>query len=364
MRIVISGGGTGGHVTPALAIAYHLWKTESDSEILFICREGGRENAPIEKAGYDIRYIKVQGLKRQITPKNVESILLAIKAARRAKKIIREFAPDAVIGTGGYVCWPVLHAAASLGIPTAIHESNSVPGLVTRAMARKCTRVLINFEETKQYLKRRGGIVRVGNPLRSDFTSKDKVGARKELGIRNDEIYVVSFGGSGGAERINEAILGLSDYYSDSGYNIRHIHAMGERYYAAMTGDKRVARQINAVPYIEDMPTHLLAADIAICRCGAMTLSELALSKTAAILIPSPNVTDDHQYKNARHFSDSGAALLLREDELCARTLFDNVEPLCKSRKMRESLAKKMASFSDPDAAKNVVRELHSIAER
>ena len=364
MRVLMTGGGTGGHVYPALAIADIIKNKIPDAEIAFVGTDKGIENRLVAKAGYKMYHVPIQGIRRSLSPQNIKTAYLVLTSPRKAKKIIEEYKPDIVIGTGGYVCWPVLHAAASLGIPTAIHESNSVPGLVTRAMARKCTRVLINFEETKQYLKRRGGIVRVGNPLRSDFTSKDKVGARKELGIRNDEIYVVSFGGSGGAERINEAILGLSDYYSDSGYNIRHIHAMGERYYAAMTGDKRVARQINAVPYIEDMPTHLLAADIAICRCGAMTLSELALSKTAAILIPSPNVTDDHQYKNARHFSDSGAALLLREDELCARTLFDNVEPLCKSRKMRESLAKKMASFSDPDAAKNVVRELHSIAER
>ena len=359
MRIIFTGGGTAGHVNPALAIAEEIKKREKNSEILFIGREGGSENRAVIDSGIDISYLKVRGIQRKLTRKNFESLVLAIKAKAEAGKIIDKFKPDIIVGTGGYVCWPVIKAGQKRNIPTVIHESNISAGLTTRLLSKKCDAVLLNHEGTREYLSKKHNTWVVGNPLRSDFSSLKRELARKELTLGDKDILIVSFGGSIGAEKLNSAVLSLMKNYSAKVHNIKHIHATGIRYYQTVSESQFKAGTAGCkiVPYIDNMPTLLRAADIVISRCGAMTLSELALVGACAILVPSPNVTDNHQYKNARYLSDAGAAILLTEDVLNENSLTENVRILCESKEARKKLSICIERF----AIKNSREEIYKI---
>ena len=352
MRIVLCGGGTAGHVHPALAIAEEFMR-RGNNEILYIGRKNGDESRPIYEADIDVCELEVHGLERKITYKNIKSILSAIKARKAAREIILRFHPDAVIGTGGYVCWPVLSAAAALKIPCIIHESNAKAGLSTRLIYKKCDKVLVNYDETKNELRDAKEIISVGNPLRADFLSVTRRDARRRLGLRDNEIFIASFGGSLGADRINDAAISLMKKFSEKKPQIRHLHATGKRLYSE-NEYKEYAKGKNGcviLPYIDNMPTVMHAADIVICRSGAVTLSELAATATPAILIPSPNVTANHQYKNAKLLSDSGAAILIEESELNGERLAFEVANLCKDKDKRLKLSKCIEKFANKGAA-------------
>ncbi len=362
MKVILTCGGTGGHVSPALAIAEELRRRRQNCEILFICRFGGAENAPILKAGYKAEYLNVRGIARSITPKNIKSISLAVSAERRARKIIKSFKPDVVVGTGGYVCWPVLHAANALDIPTVIHESNAVPGLVTRLLSKKSTQVMLNVKESAKHLKRQDNIITVGNPLREEFftTSRDK--ARECLGITKCDVYILSYGGSGGAERINDVILSVMKSYSAKAEHVHHTHACGAKYYENYKGN--ISDKCKVIPYVENMPLHLAAADIVICRCGAMTLSEISAAGVAAILIPSPNVTDNHQYKNAKQLCDNGAAILVEENELNADKLTAVIRGLVENPKKRKKLSFAIKNHADSKSKEKAVNAIIKAANQ
>ena len=362
MKIILTCGGTGGHVSPALAIAEELQKRNMGCEILFVCRYGGGENAPILKAGYNVKFLNVRGIARKLTTKNIKSLSLALIAELKARQIIKEFRPDVVVGTGGYVCWPVLHAANALNIPTAIHESNVVAGLVTRLLSKKSTRVLLNVKESENYLKRHDNISVVGNPLREDFFSTPRDKARKNLHIAKDEIYIVSYGGSGGAEKMNDVITSVMHSYSSKDERIRHTHACGAKYYEKYS-NSFPSDKCKIIPYIENMPEHLSAADIVICRCGAMTLSEISVAGVAAILVPSPNVTDNHQYKNGKNLSDKGAAVLLEESELDTDSLTSVLKGLTDNPKRRKKLASAIKSCADLNSREKVANVILKISK-
>ena len=352
MRIILCGGGTAGHVHPALAIAEEFIR-RGDTEILYIGRKGGAESKPVYDAGIKVRELEVRGLERKITYRNLKNIVTAIKSRAISKNIISEFCPDVVVGTGGYVCWPVLSAAAALKIPCIIHESNANAGLSTRLIYKKCDKVLISYDTTREELKGAREIITVGNPLRKDFLSTTRREARRRLGIKDNEIFIVSFGGSLGADRINDAVLSLIKNFSEKKASIRHWHATGKKHYSEeiyRDYSKEKGRCV-ILPYIDNMPDVLHAADIAICRCGAITLSELAATATASILIPSPNVTGNHQYKNARVLADSGAAILINESELDGERLVKEISDLCKNTHKRSELSKCIEKFANREAS-------------
>ncbi len=361
MKIILTCGGTGGHVSPALAIAKELKRRDGSLEILFICRKDGTENAPIVKAGYNVKFLEVRGISRKLTVKNIKSISLALNAERKARKIIKEFRPDAVVGTGGYVCWPVLHAANALKIPTAIHESNAVPGLVTRLLSKKSTRVMLNLKESAKYLKNRDNVITVGNPICEEFFTTSRDAARRSLKIPKDDIYIVSFGGSGGAERMNDVILSVMRDYSSKNTNIRHTHGCGAKYYERYKASFRNG-MCKTLSYIENMHEQLHAADIVICRCGAMTLSEISAAGVAAILIPSPNVTDNHQYKNAKYLCDKGAAIMLQEAELSAERLITVIKELSDNPKKRKKLSTAIKNCADLNSREKTANVILRIA--
>ena len=365
MRAIIAGGGTTGHVTPGIAIAETILCHEKKSEILFIGREGGDESGIIKQRGFDLKTLKISGFSRKITPKNIANAFRAATALATAGKIIREFSPDVVIGTGGYVCWPVLKAAQLAKIPTVLHESNVVPGLSTRMLASRCTRVLMNFPGSEKELKHSDNVIIVGNPILSGLIHETREGARKRLGISNSEFMILSFGGSGGAEILNKHAISLMQNYCMRVGRIRHVHATGRKYYNAIKSayPSLVSGKGGCMiyPFIEDMSTYMRAADIVICRCGAMTLSELASAGSIPILIPSPNVTDNHQYKNGKLFADHGAALMIEENELNDRTLIDAVRYLENNPHLRMKMRSRLREFSTENSRELIYDNLCQI---
>lgn len=365
MKIVLSGGGTAGHVHPALAIAEALLASAESCEITFIGRRGGKENAPMKSVATNLYEIEIYGIKRSLSPKNLKSLFCAVRARGEAKRILKAVKPDIVLGTGGYVCWPVLSAAASLGIPTLIHESNASAGLATKAIYKKCDKVLINYPETEKQLKGAKEIITVGNPLRRDFYSVNRQSARRALGLCERDVFILSFGGSLGAEAINTAATELLKSYSSKAPRIKHIHATGRANYSDnLHGEySRERNGCRILPYIDNMPTLLHAADIVICRAGAVTLSEISAVGAAAILIPSPNVTDNHQYKNAKILSDSGAAIIIEEKDLTCGLLLEKVKLLSENPEDRKRLSKCIEKFAKRDSTDKILKIIKNSAK-
>ncbi len=367
MRIIFCGGGTAGHVTPALAIAEGIVKKDKDAEILFIGRDGGAENDAVRRAGFKLETIEIYGFERRISIKNLKRLKTVIEATAKAKEIIKAFKPNVVVGTGGYVTFPVLRAARALKIPTAIHESNAACGLTTRLLAGKCDRVFLNFDGALGKRSKRKNVRVVGNPVRDSFLVRDRGPARRRLGISEKDFLILSFGGSGGAMKMNEVILSFMNEYAKGKKNIIHIHATGKKYYEA-TKDfrkelKKEKSRSEIRPYIDNMSELMAAADLTISRCGAMTISEISAAGCAAILIPSPNVTRNHQYKNAKHLSDNGAAVLLSEDNLTVKSLTDTVDTLIKDGEKRLEMSEKIKQFYIADSKEKIISEISKIAK-
>ena len=336
MRALLCGGGTAGHVMPAIAIAEIIEDKFSGSEIAFAGRYGGAENDAYKKTRHTLYTLDICGISRSLSLNNAKSVVKIIKAGKRARKIIKEFSPDVIIGTGGYVCYPFLRQGQRMGIKTVMHESNVAPGLVTRILGPKCDKLLLNLEGTRNNLRKTKNTAVVGNPTRKSFSKIKKSEARERLQIPSDKILIVSFGGSLGADMLNEAVLELIERYELKNENVYHIHATGRSHFKKCKEAYRELfngrNNVRIVPYIEDMPTVLKAADIAITRSGAITISELLLCRTPSILIPSPNVTANHQFINAEYMKTKGAAVLIEEKDLTPEVLYKEVSRLITSK--------------------------------
>ena len=359
MRILLTGGGTAGHINPAIAIAEIIKQNCPQAEIAFVGTPNGMENRLVGQAGYPLYPVRVMGFSRSLSPSNLKAAWYALTSPRKARQILADFCPDAVIGTGGYVSWPLLSAAASVGIPCALHESNALPGLTTRRLAPKMDAVWLNFRETAEHPSlKRANTVHTGNPLRQGFFTVTRKEARAALGIADDRLVLLSFGGSRGAAVLNDVCLGADgDLFAELPH-LLHIHACGTRYYdeCALRCKKREGAIL--LPYIDRMPLYMGASDIVICRAGAMTLSELALCKKCAILIPSPNVTDNHQHKNASVLQNAGAAILLEEKTLTPQILTERILALFASEAERKTLSKKIYTFAMPHTGQILWREI------
>ncbi|MCD7776752.1 MAG: UDP-N-acetylglucosamine--N-acetylmuramyl-(pentapeptide) pyrophosphoryl-undecaprenol N-acetylglucosamine transferase, partial [Firmicutes bacterium] len=294
MRVLMTGGGTSGHVNPALAIAETIKLNIPGSEIAFVGTPHGIENKLVPRAGYRLYHVDVKGFSRSLSPKNIKAAYLAAVSPHRAKKIIREFEPDVVIGTGGYVSWPVVKAGSKMGIHTMLHESNAYPGVAVKMLSGNVDRVMLNFADTEKYLKcPKDKLVVVGNPLREGFTPEpDKKAAKRRAGIDTDkyEKMILSYGGSMGAQHVNEAVLAMMRDYTSRHPEILHVLAVGAIEYEDATRmfhdyglDKY--ENLRLLEYIYDMPAQMAAADLLICRSGAMTMSEVAAMRKPAIFI-------------------------------------------------------------------------------
>lgn len=368
MRVLMTGGGTAGHINPAIAIANTIKTNIPDAVIEFVGTERGLESRLVREAGYDIHYVNIMGISRSLSPKNIKAMGLMITSQFEAKKIIKSFKPDVVIGTGGYVCWPALKVAADMGIPTMVHESNARPGLAIKTLQGKMDKILVNFEDTKKYIKNPENAVFVGNPTRSGFGVIGYKEARAKLGIADDKIYILSFGGSLGAQKVNETVLSFMKNTVKGNEKLIHHHATGKGYFEEFT--KRFAEaglnrctNLRLVEYINDMPTRMSAADIVISRAGAVSISEIAIAGRACVMIPSPNVVDNHQYKNAKVLADADAVVLLEEDYLNDEVFENEMISLIEDSAKRERLAKNVKKFANTDANKLIYDEIIALVK-
>ncbi len=351
MKVIMTGGGTGGHIYPAIAIADEIKRRDPNAEILFVGTERGMEKDIVPSNGYPIKFITVRGFDRRNLLKNVETVKLLSKSLRDAKTIIREFGPDAVIGTGGYVCGPVVRSAYKMGIKTYIHEQNAFPGLTNKLLSRHVDRVFMAFEEAEQYFRFRNPPLTTGNPVRRAFAEFVKSESRKKLGIGEDEFVLLGFGGSLGAAQINEEMLSIAERLAGR-ENCRVIFATGKRYFdQIMENAHPESDNIQYMRYIDDMPLYLSACDLALTRSGALTVSEIAACGRASVMIPSPHVTNNHQYYNARVAADRGAAVLIEEKDLVPGMTADIVEKLIADTSEIRRMQKASSELGRVDAA-------------
>ena len=335
MKVLFTCGGTAGHINPALGVAGRIRELIPDAEILFVGAEGHMETELVPREGYVLETVRIAGFARSMKPKmllqNAKTLALVVKAGAKARRIVRDFQPDVAVGTGGYVCYPVLKAAADMAIPTAVHESNAVPGLTTRMLERKMNRILVGFEESRSLYKNPDKVQVTGTPVRVAFRGADKARARRELGLSPTQPVVLAVFGSLGAEYMNRMMDGFIRRMGANG-DFRLIYATGKQYYDGV--QKSLSRygirspNVDVREYIYDMPKVMAAADVIICRSGASTISELTYLGKPAVIVPSPNVVNHHQEKNADVLAKAGAARVLLEGQFTGEELYDTVRSM------------------------------------
>ncbi len=371
MRVLMTGGGTAGHINPALAIAGTIKQNDPAAEIAFVGIKTGKEADLVPREGYPLYFVESMGIKRSLSLSNVKALWLAVTSpySKKTTSILDNFRPDLVIGTGGYACWPLMAAAARRGIPTALHESNALPGLAVRRLQHKVDRIWVNFAHTKNLLKEKETVLQVGNPLRSSFGTISASDAKKRMNLSENITVLLSFGGSLGAEELNRAMLNMMKEYSSRQSDFLHIHATGKRDYENSKAEyERLglssAKNCVLVDYIYDMPTQMSAADLIVSRAGAMTLSELSLMKKASVLVPSPNVADNHQYLNAKTLYDAGAASLVEESQLKEGLLMSEAIRLLTHPTERKNMSEKIHAFANADANRMIWLDIQQLLQK
>ena len=351
MRVIMTGGGTGGHIYPAIAIAEEIKRRDKDAEILFVGARKGMEKDIVPKAGYPLKFVTVSGINRKQIWKNVQTLKDLKKGMDEAKAIIREFKPDIVIGTGGYVCGPVVRAAAKMGIKAYIHEQNAFPGLTNKLLSKNVDRVFVAFDEAKSYFKTKKEPLTVGNPVRRAFAETDREEARKALGVDPDDFMVLSFGGSLGALKINQEMQIAAEKLALK-KNCRIFFVTGKRHFESITEKVDMSDgRVTYLPYIDDMPKYLSACDLAVTRSGALTVSEIAACGRASVMIPSPYVTNNHQFFNAKVLGDKGGAVVIEEKNLKEGDVAEIISRLMDDRDSAIKMSEAAASVGRIDAA-------------
>lgn len=364
MRVLMTGGGTAGHINPALAIAQKIKTEYPGAQILFVGAKGRMETRLVPSAGYDIKTVSVRGFQRRLSLKNVGLNILAavnvVTSSVVAAKIVKDFGPDIAIGTGGYVSGPVLREALRHGVPTLVHESNAYPGVTVKMLAKEGATVLLCNEAARRYLPANAEAIVTGNPLRAEFSTLDKAAAKAALGLDNRPL-VLSFGGSLGARRINEAMTEvLCRSYREG--KLQHIHGTGKSGYDTVRdalNDAGVPLNkdgIDVREYIDNMPQCMAAADLVICRCGAMTLSELPIAGKPSVLIPSPYVAENHQYHNAMTLVEQDAAVCIEEKDLTGEGLWNAIGEITSDTARMERMTQNVRKMAIPDADERIYR--------
>ena len=371
MNVIFTCGGTGGHINPAIAVANQLKERCPETNILFVGGQGDLEEKLIPSAGYPLKTIATSGMARGASfsaiKHNLGTLGKIFKSVQKCKKIIKEFNADVIIGTGGHASFPTLMAGTLLKVPTCVHEANAMPGLTTRMIADRVDRVLTCFPESAKYYRHPEKIEIVGMPVRREFIYTEKEAARKELGLDERPVIVSAFG-SQGARAMNEMVADMFVLEQQANYSYQHIHAAGSygwRWMPEYVRDKGVDLNENKgicmKEYIYNMPTVMAAADIVISRAGASTCNEIAATGTPCILIPSPNVTDNHQEKNALALADQGGAIMIRESECTAQRVFEEISGILNDqeryRQMRHAL-QNMVVLDSAERLCNIVLEL------
>ncbi len=362
MRVIFAGGGTGGHINPAISVADYVKSKENDFSALFIGTESGLEKQLVPNAGYDIKYIDIEGFDRRHILKNVSVVQKLLRSRSDCRRIIREFKPDCVVCTGGYVSGPVAMAAYKEGIPALIHEQNVYPGLTVKGAQKYVRYLALSFDETINFIKAKDKCVVTGNPIRSEILTADREQSRKQLGINKP--FVLIFGGSLGADRINETVIAMLPMIKKNG-NIKLLFGTGERNYEKIS--KEVEERgfsddnIEIVPYINNMAQAMAAADIVVSRSGAITVSEIAALGKPAILIPSPNVVRNHQEQNAREFERIDAAEVISESELLPDALYDRIVQMSGDKERLEKMSQNLKKIAKTDALDRIYQLIYKM---
>ena len=368
MRVIVSAAGTGGHINPALAIANKIREKQPNSEIIFIGTNRGLENDLVPRAGFKLKRIEAYGLKKEISIQNLKHIWKTIRSTKEVKKIIDEFNPDLVLGTGGYICGPVFAAATSKKIPTVLHESNAYPGKAVKMFSKEVDCVLVGFEEAKERLKESKKVVVTGNPTKIkklNIAKEEKNKILSELGIKNDLPIVLIFGGSQGAQAINEATVELIKSKLNKDYQI--IWATGQNQYDIVKEsfeEENISikniKNVKVLPYIYNMEEMINIADLVICRSGAMTITEIAICGKPAIFIPLPSRSANRQEDNARVLEKLGAAKIILNNELTGEKLANQIDEIIKDKNKLE----KMGQLANQIAPSNVEEKIYEEIEK
>ena len=337
MKYLLAGGGTAGHINPALAIAGYIREHEPDAEFLFIGNRDGMEQRLVSQAGYPIKSVVISGFKRSLSPRstveNLRTVRRSFTSRAAAKKMIKEFAPDICIGTGGYVSGPVILAAADLGYPTLIHEQNAYPGITNKMLAKKVSVVMLAIADAQKHFDPKAEFVVTGNPVRPSILATKHSEAKRRLGLDDSRPIILSFGGSLGARCINEAMADLIARSAKDG-RYYHIHAYGQQgtFMPDLLKEKGVdvekCDNLDIRQYIDNMNDCLAACDLVVSRAGAITLSEIQAKGRPAVLIPSPYVTENHQFHNAMSMVNQRAALVIEEKDLTGEKLIETVDAI------------------------------------
>ena len=374
MNVIFTCGGTAGHINPALAVANLLRERRPDAKILFVGAEGGMETKLLPREGYELETLKVSFYKRSLSPKAIKhnvTTLLDLRAARKkADRIIAEFRPDVIVGTGGYASYPMLRQGAKRGVPTAVHEANAMPGLTTRMVADSASRIMVCFEESKNYYKNPDRVEVVGMPVRREFLYTTRAEARKKLGL-GDEPLLVSAWGSLGAREMNKLMADFLALEVKDGCPWHHVHATGSygwRWMPELVAEKGVDLkthpELDMREYIHNMPELMAAADLMLTRAGASSLNEIEAAGTPCIIIPSPNVTDNHQEKNARVLERNGAARVLLEAGLSAESLYEAAKDLMNDPAARRTMKENLHKMSVVDSAERIYHTILELAAK
>ncbi|MCI8538385.1 MAG: UDP-N-acetylglucosamine--N-acetylmuramyl-(pentapeptide) pyrophosphoryl-undecaprenol N-acetylglucosamine transferase [Oscillospiraceae bacterium] len=372
MKIVFTCGGTAGHINPAVALARMFQERVPGVELLFVGADGGMETRLVPREGYNIRTVTITNFQRSLSPASLRHNLGTLRnlsrSRRQAAAILDDFQPDLVVGTGGYASFPVVREAARRGIPTAVHESNACPGLTTKMLSKHVSRVMVGFEESRQHYPRPDRVVVTGTPVRGDFFALTRAEARAKLGLTGEKPVVLSYWGSLGAQEMNRQMVDFIRLECGAGCPFHHIHGAGKRYYpGVLEGLKRAGVRLENHPsvdvreYIYDMAVDMAAADLVICRAGASTISELEAISKPSILVPSPNVTANHQEKNARVLAERGAAVLMLEQESSGQKLYDRVKGLLDRPGELESMRRKLGEMAVQNANEQIYQVLSGL---
>ena len=374
MKIVFACGGTGGHINPAIAIAGTIKEKHPEAEISFIGNRTGMEATLVPKAGYDFYPIDVAGFQRKINftniKRNIDAFYKMFYSTVQSSKLLKQLNPDIVIGTGGYACGPVLRKAAKLGIKTATHEQNAFPGITTKMLCKTADEIMVAMPQAIKRLPDNRSYVVTGNPVRESIINTTKAKARAALGLDNDRPMILSLGGSLGARRVNESVADLLGWHGNTG-KYYHFHAIGKfgmDFIHDLIRSKGVDYEnkphLRITEYIYDMDLCMAAADLVINRAGATTLSELQVQGKPSILIPSPNVAENHQYYNAKALEDNGAAVIIEEKDLTGEKLIETVASLIDDKEKLESMSAAALKMAVTDSNERIYKVIMNLLKK
>ncbi|MCR2803698.1 undecaprenyldiphospho-muramoylpentapeptide beta-N-acetylglucosaminyltransferase [Paenibacillus soyae] len=363
MRIVLTGGGTGGHIYPAVAVGKHMQQIDPDTKLLYIGTSNGMESRVVPAQSIPFEAVEITGFRRKLSLENVKTIIRFLKGVKRSKALLREFKPDVVVGTGGYVCGPVVYAAAKLGIPTFIHEQNAIPGLTNQFLSRYADHIGVSFPESKTQFPKAKETSYTGNPVASNVLRAVPGKGLQSLGLPSGTRLALIVGGSRGARALNEAVIEMAPQLGRLA-GTRVVFVTGDIYYESTKQrilELGAGESLTLVPYLNNMAEVLRDSALVVSRSGASSLAEITALGLPSILIPSPNVTNNHQEANARSLVNAGAAELLLEKDLSGQTLLTMMEKLLRDQERMTAMSGAAMRLAVPDSAARIAEALRQL---